>query len=51
MLQDKTSLRNMNTMDLKVGSTHPVWTSLPSNVADIRKGITKCRMLTGTYDI
>jgi hypothetical protein len=39
----------MNTKDLKVGSTHLVWTSLPSNVADIRKGITKCRMLTGTY--
>lgn len=49
MLQDKTSLRNVNTKDLKVGSTHLVWTSLPSNVADIRKGITKCRMLTGTY--
>jgi hypothetical protein len=46
MLQDKTSLRNVNTKDLKVGSTHLVWTSLPSNVADIRKGITKCRMLT-----
>jgi hypothetical protein len=49
MLQDKTSLRNVNTKDLKVGSTHLVWTSLPSNVADIRKGITKCRMLTVTY--
>jgi hypothetical protein len=34
MLQDKTSLRDMNTKDLKVGSTHLVWTSLPSNVAD-----------------
>ena len=49
MLQDKTSLKNMNTKDLKVGSTHLVWTSLPSNVADVRKGITKCRMITGTY--
>jgi hypothetical protein len=49
MLQDKTSLRNVNTKDLKVGSTHLVWTSLPSNVADIRKDIAKCRMLTGTY--
>ena len=49
MLQDKTSLRNVNTKDLKVGSTHLVWTSLPSNVADIMKGIAKCRMLTGTY--
>jgi hypothetical protein len=26
MLQDKTSLRNVNTKDLKVGSTHLVWT-------------------------
>jgi hypothetical protein len=34
MLQDKTSLRNVNTKDLTVGSTHLVWTSLPSNVAD-----------------
>jgi hypothetical protein len=49
ILQDKISLRNVNTKDLQVGSTHLVWTSLPSNVADIRKGITKCRMLTGTY--
>ena len=49
MLQDKTSLRNVNTKDLKVGSTHLVWTSLPSNVADLRKGRAKCRMLTGTY--
>ena len=44
MLQDNISLRNVNTKDLLVGSTHLVWTSLPSNVADIRKGITKCRM-------
>ena len=37
MLQDKTSLRNMNTKDLKAGSTHLVRTSLPSNVADTVK--------------
>ena len=33
---------------LKIGQTHPVWTS-ESTVSNIRKGITKCRMLTGTY--
>ena len=36
-------------MTLKISESHSVWTSLESTVSDVRKGITKCRMLTGTY--
>ena len=34
---------------MKIGQTHSVWSSLESTVTDVRKGITKSRMLTGTY--
>ena len=33
---------------MKIGHTHPLRT-LESSVSDVRKGITKCRMVTGTY--
>ena len=34
---------------MKIGQTHVVWSSLESTLSDVRKGITKSRMLTGTY--
>jgi hypothetical protein len=34
---------------LKIGSTHPIWTSLSSTVSSIKKGNIKARLLTGTY--
>ena len=33
----------------KVNYTHNVWSSMESSVTEVRKGIVKCRMLTGTY--
>ena len=39
----------MNFETAKVSQTHIVWSSLESSVTDVRKGIVKCRMLTGTY--
>lgn len=39
----------MNLETAKVSQTHTVWSSLESSAADVRKGIVKCRMLTGTY--
>ena len=33
----------------KISLSHNVWSSLESTVADVRKGIVKIRMITGTY--
>lgn len=48
-IADKSTLKFVNKADLNIGTTHPVWRSLHSTVAEVKKGITKCRMLTGTY--
>lgn len=34
---------------LQVGRTHPVWSTVESNTTDVKKGICKARLLTGTY--
>ena len=41
----------MNIESMKIGQTHVVWSSLESTISDVRKGITKSRMLTGTSHI
>ena len=46
---EKSTLCYSNTELLKIGQTHSLWSSLDSTVADVRKGITKCRLITGTY--
>ena len=46
---DKSTLCYLNIEPLKIGQTHPLWSSLESTVSDVRKGITRCRMITGTY--
>ena len=46
---DKSTLCYLNTEPLKIGQTHSLWSSLESRVSDVRKGITRCRMITGTY--
>lgn len=48
-IADKSSLKYLAKANLQIGSTHPVWQSLQSSVIDVKRGITKCRMLTGTY--
>ncbi len=34
---------------LQIGTTHPVWDTVESNLTDVRRAITKARLLTGTY--
>lgn len=46
---EKATLCFMNFKTAKVSQTHIVWSSLESSVTDVRKGIVKWRMLTGTY--
>ena len=46
---EKSTLKFLNKGILKIGQTHPIWSTLESTVSDVRKGITKCRMSTGTY--
>ncbi|MES9880822.1 MAG: reverse transcriptase domain-containing protein [Sedimenticola sp.] len=48
-LADKSTLKYMDKTGLQIGVTHPVWRSMYSTVTDVKKGITMCRMLTGTY--
>ena len=47
--REKSTLKYLNIDSLTIGKTHSVWKTLESAVTDLRKGITKCRMLTGTY--
>ena len=35
----------------KISLTHNVWSSLESTCVDVRKGIVKSRMITGTYTL
>ncbi|CAC5406069.1 unnamed protein product [Mytilus coruscus] len=47
--EEKSTLQNLAISNLGIGVTHPVWATVSSSVSDIRKAITKSRMLTGTY--
>jgi hypothetical protein len=47
--QSKSSLSLLRTTSLEMGKTHIVWDSINNSVWDVRKAITKARMLTGTY--
>ena len=46
---DKSTLCYMDIDSARIGLTHKVWLALESTVADVRKGIVKWRMVTGTY--
>ena len=48
-LQQKSTLKYCNVADMKIGAIHPVWESVEACTYDVKKGITKVRMLTGTY--
>ena len=43
------SLKYLAIQNLRIGSTHLVWRNMESSVTDVRKGVTKARILTGTY--
>ena len=48
-MQGKSTLHCMDQTTLKIGSTHPIWTSLSSTVSSVKKGTIQARLLTGTY--
>ena len=47
-IKTKKTLKYLSMYNLRIG-THFVWRSLDSSVTDVRKGITKTRILTGIY--
>ncbi|MES9904544.1 MAG: reverse transcriptase family protein [Sedimenticola sp.] len=47
--KSRSTLNYCNIPSLRIGLTHPVWETLNSNTNDVKMGITKARILTGTY--
>lgn len=47
--QTKSTLVNCDLSSLAVGVTHTVWESAANNLHDVRRSITKVRMMTGVY--
>ena len=47
-IQQKSSLKFLHDQSLFIGKTHPVWNTTSENL-DVKKAITKARILTGTY--
>lgn len=45
----KSTLGNCHIDTLSTGKTHPVWDTVASCIKDVRKGVVKARLLTGTY--
>ena len=45
----KSTLQLCNIEALSIGTAHPVWSSVDSNVRDAKRAVTKARFLTGTY--
>lgn len=45
----RSTLTYCNIPSLEIGSTHPVWDTVKPNTNDVKMGITKVRLLTGTY--
>ncbi len=48
-LATKSTVKYMNITSLSINTVHPTWAHLDSSVSDVRKGITRARMMTGTY--
>ena len=47
--KEKTSLKYLNVNACKVGGTHLCWKTVANSPRDVRRAITKVRLLTGTY--
>lgn len=47
--KSKSSLKYVNSDCLKVGQSHPVWSTVRCNVIDNKRAQLKCKLLTGTY--
>ena len=50
-IQSKSSLKDINPNKVKVGQSHPVWSTVRNSVCDSRRAQMKCRLLTGTYTL
>ena len=46
---DKSSLTNCNLTEMTTGKSHLIWNNVGNNTTDVKRGITKDRMLTGVY--
>ena len=46
---DKSSLTNCNLTEMSIGKSHLIWNNVGNNTIDVKRGITKARMLTGVY--
>ena len=46
---DKSTLTNYNLVYTAIGKPHIIWKNVDSNTVDVKRGITKARMLTGVY--
>lgn len=46
---EKSTLVNCNLESMSIGTAHLVWESVSNNTMDVKRGITKVRMLTGVY--
>ena len=47
--ESKNSLKYVNPDSLKVGKSHPVWSSVRCNMMDNKRAQIKCELITGTY--
>ena len=45
----KPSLKYVNSESLKVGQSHPIWSTVRLNTLDNKRAQLKCKILTGTY--
>lgn len=48
-IEQKSTMENCNTDILRIGRAHPTWDTVKPNTSDVKKGIIKARILTGTY--
>lgn len=48
-VETKSSLKYVNPDILKVGQSHPVWSTVRCNIMDNKRAQSKCKLLTGTY--
>ena len=48
-VESKNSLKYVNPDSLKVGKSHPVWSSVRCNMMDNKRAQVKCKLITGTY--
>lgn len=46
---NKSTLQNCHLVSLRIGSVHPVWSSVRPSLQDVKRSFTKARLLTGTY--